>query len=484
MLKKILYFLFVLIPLLSFPKADSLLLQLKIAKDSAHVNTLVRLADEYMFIGKMDEAEKLLKEARQENHDLKCNSCEVFISLKTILYHYKKSEFQIAYEKCESLLPKAIALGDKNKIAECKMYLGMNRGRLGDFKQALDLYQESLPLAEATNNIPLQMRLYSNIAGVYFDQLDYKMAIDYFKKTLEMALKRKDLKIIGQSYNNIGSALHNLHKAAEAKIYYLKAADCNTRSGNKGNLGYNYMNLASCELESGTLEMARLYNKKAMAIFTGFKDPYSIASCLWTEGDIYTKEGNHKKAVATFEEAVRISESTGSPLIMERSYQQIASALEEAGDYKRSVQFYKKYLTVKDSIINDEIREGVTKKQLHFEFDKKHLADSLEAHAKQMILQGEVESNKRAVRQQKIISLISMGGLFIVCLLTFFIYRGFKRNQRANKLIEHQKTVLEVKNKAVTDSIYYARRIQRSLLPTEKYIEKHIEQLQNKKNKS
>jgi hypothetical protein len=44
-------------------------------------------------------------------------------------------------------------------------------------------------------------------------------------------------------------------------------------------------------------------------------------------------------------------------------------------------------------------------------------------------------------------------------------------------ILEKNREITE-KNKNITDSILYARRIQRSLLPPEKYIHKSLERLQ------
>ncbi|MCE3225460.1 MAG: Serine phosphatase RsbU, regulator of sigma subunit [Bacteroidetes bacterium] len=46
--------------------------------------------------------------------------------------------------------------------------------------------------------------------------------------------------------------------------------------------------------------------------------------------------------------------------------------------------------------------------------------------------------------------------------------------------IEHKKEAIEEQNKSITDSINYAKRIQMSLLPTEKYIEKRLNRLKDK----
>ncbi len=50
-------------------------------------------------------------------------------------------------------------------------------------------------------------------------------------------------------------------------------------------------------------------------------------------------------------------------------------------------------------------------------------------------------------------------------------------NKKTNKLLNDRNALIEAKNKDITDSINYAKRIQKSLLPTEKYIGKKLNDL-------
>ncbi len=52
--------------------------------------------------------------------------------------------------------------------------------------------------------------------------------------------------------------------------------------------------------------------------------------------------------------------------------------------------------------------------------------------------------------------------------------------EQARKTITHQKKLIDEKNKDIIDSIVYAKRIQNSLLPTNKYITKSINRLKEK----
>lgn len=69
----------------------------------------------------------------------------------------------------------------------------------------------------------------------------------------------------------------------------------------------------------------------------------------------------------------------------------------------------------------------------------------------------------------------------LTCYLIFITVRMFKNeNLRYSKEINKQKDLIEEKNKNITDSMKYARRIQESLLPSEKYIDKHLKRLNEK----
>ena len=64
-------------------------------------------------------------------------------------------------------------------------------------------------------------------------------------------------------------------------------------------------------------------------------------------------------------------------------------------------------------------------------------------------------------------------------ILAFVVYRGYTHKKKSNEIItaqkqevELQRDLIEEKQKEIIDSINYARRIQKSLLPTEKYIQK------------
>ena len=82
-------------------------------------------------------------------------------------------------------------------------------------------------------------------------------------------------------------------------------------------------------------------------------------------------------------------------------------------------------------------------------------------------------------------------GFVFVLLLALLSLRGFRNKQRVNviiskqkedvelakKIIEGQKLEVELKQKEILDSIYYAKRIQTALITNENYIGKCLNRL-------
>ena len=64
--------------------------------------------------------------------------------------------------------------------------------------------------------------------------------------------------------------------------------------------------------------------------------------------------------------------------------------------------------------------------------------------------------------------------MLIIAVISF---RAFSNKRKANEEIEAHKVLLEEKQKEIIDSITYAKRIQQSHMPTERYIHANLQRL-------
>ncbi|MEW6469484.1 MAG: SpoIIE family protein phosphatase [Bacteroidota bacterium] len=112
-----------------------------------------------------------------------------------------------------------------------------------------------------------------------------------------------------------------------------------------------------------------------------------------------------------------------------------------------------------DSVLSRERSRQIVEMSTKYETEKKEQENKL--------LKSEGE-------RQRVVNIAITSGLVLCAALAFFIFRGYRQKQKANRelgeknvLIEQQKRVVEEKNKDITDSIRYAKRLQSAILKPE-----------------
>ena len=139
---------------------------------------------------------------------------------------------------------------------------------------------------------------------------------------------------------------------------------------------------------------------------------------------------------------------------------------------------------MQDSIVNKETKKAFVKKQFQYEYEKKAATDSIKNSEEQKVKDAQLFAQSASLKQEKVQRYALYGGLLLVISFLGFVFNRFKVTQKQKAIIEAQKIEvdrayesLHEKNKEVMDSIFYARRIQRALITSERYIHKHLNRL-------
>ena len=157
-------------------------------------------------------------------------------------------------------------------------------------------------------------------------------------------------------------------------------------------------------------------------------------------------------------------------------------------NYKGAYENHKLYILYRDSLDNEETRKQTIQSQMNYDFEKKEAIADVE-HKKELENQNVLAEEKS--RKQKVVLSFVLGSLVLVLVFAGFVFRSLRITRKQKHIIElqknlverqkheveQQKNLVEEHQREIIDSITYARRIQRSLLPTEKYIEKNLNRL-------
>ncbi len=388
------------------------------------------------------------------------------------------------YKPALELAEKAKKLGEELKfergISIALDNLGTTNWYLGNYPEALKHHLASLRIKEKLYDRNGIAVCYNNIAIVYLYQENFPEALKQYQAALKIFEERcgegtgnkdkKCLKGIAATLNNIGNTYYYEGKPAVAVNYYLRSLRIREEIGDKQDIAASYNNLAIFYEENGNYEEAvRNYNL-ALKLMEEMGDKDAIAGFYINMGSFFTRIKKYRDADMYLNKALGMAKDIGSLIEMKECYSDLAILDSARGNYKGALNWYKLFITTRDSLVNEEKTKKTVRLEMTHEFEKKENEARLEQEKKDALAAAE----KR--KQRIILGAISGFGLLVLG-FAIFAYRSFVQKKKANVEITRQKHLIEEKQKEVLDSIYYARRIQTALMPREKYISRILAKL-------
>lgn len=295
----------------------------------------------------------------------------------------------------------------------------------GFFKKAIDHQNKALNLSKLTNNSEMEATVLSNIANFYSKKKEYNTELEFNKKSLTLWQKLKDERQIARVLNNIGANYFNLgihHKALE---FYIEAYS--------------------------------LYEK--------YEDKRAMAITLINFAELYLKQNDFNNALLYAKKSLALSKEIGVLHIITDAYQVLSEIYAAIGNTKEELKHYKLYVQTKDSLQNENTIKQTAIMSAIYETEKKEKEIELLNKEKEKQAAVAYEQNKK---KNLIISAV-IAGLLIVIVFSAFLFNRFNVTRK-------QKVIIEEKQKEITDSINFAKRIQTAILPPDNFWKKYLPQ--------
>jgi serine phosphatase RsbU (regulator of sigma subunit) len=190
-------------------------------------------------------------------------------------------------------------------------------------------------------------------------------------------------------------------------------------------------------------------------------------------GSIYLEMKEYNKAIECYNLVKTFAEPAGIKELMRDAYAGLSQCYELKKDNANALLFHKKYAVIKDSLTDELNNQQVRDLEINYETENKN--KEIELLTQRTVNQG-LEADKR--KMMLVVTLASLLGAVILSLVLYNRFRLKKKShqqlEQTNIEINNQKSLIEIKNKEITDSINYAQRIQRVLLTSDKYISKYL----------
>lgn len=330
---------------------------------------------------------------------------------------------------------------------------------LGDYQNCLKYYFKALEIFEEQGNKKLMINPSIGVGNVYKAMGKYKDALIYYRQAMLLSTQVDNKAGLSKSLNNIGYVYEKLQINDTAIDYYLKSLKITEELGDKTEIALSLINIGNFSSKIKIYSKALEYYKQALHINEELGNKDGIAKTLLNIGILYSKNNNAEKAMEYLEKGLRVANSIKNKETMMKGNEELSLAYAKKNDYKNAYTYYRKHSALKDSLLNESNSKNIAEMQTIYETDKKEKDIEL-LKKNQALIDVELKSEKN-VRNGFII------GCLLLLLVILLAYNRYRIKQRANEEIKQ-------KNKEITESISYAKRIQSSFLTSEKYIAQRL----------
>ena len=224
------------------------------------------------------------------------------------------------------------------------------------YDSALEYYYSALKICKENNFKINQASLFGNIGEIYFLENKYGDALEYYTKSYDILVEEKDMVILGEIENKLG------------KVYYING---------------NYSK-AKEYLFSALRRLENLNNK-----FYAIDVLVNIAKLQW--------EKDTKKTFYYLEKAIKYAEKINAKKKLSEVCKTVAEYYENTGNYRVSLEYFKKYCRVNEEIMTSNI--GKKLEILMIELD--HLKENSKFEEIKKLLEMEIVNQRNELEKIK-----------------------------------------------------------------------------------
>lgn len=423
------------------------------------------------------------------------NDTMKILHLVEVGWQYKDADLSLAMKYTDTAYRLSIETGYlKGKAAALNNYGNIWENK-SDYDKAMSYYRQSLQVYTELGNSEGKASTMHNIAVIYYYKGEYDLSVSYNLEALRINERLGRKNKIGDGYTNVGNTYLAKGDLPKAENYYNKALEVYQEISSEGGIALSYANLSVIAIHHIQYERSIEYCKKAEPIFTKLGDLQLASHCHNITGianlelgrfdkakeaftmalelkeklgdragsaavymnisDVLSREKKFNEAIEYAEKALRIDLEIDSRPEIGKGYKQLADIYERMSNHAKAYEYFKLYSAIKDTMVNEQNTKAIAEMEVRYGAERK---------------QQEIELLTREKEKKQVVIYAVSGGMAMTMILAFMVFSSYRQKRKANRLLESQNILIQSKNKDITDSINYARRIQEAMLPSSKRI--------------
>jgi serine phosphatase RsbU (regulator of sigma subunit) len=333
-----------------------------------------------------------------------------------------------------------------------------------DYEAGLKYLGEAMQVFMALKDDEGQAATCYNYGVIFIRFGDFNKSLDFHNQSLAAREKLGDKMGIANSLFQIAFIHHQFKEYDEAiKLVTRSLAIYRELKDNTG-IAAQLMIMGMCYSDMGENEKALDYLNESIELRKSISDQRGYGSALYVTGNHYLKNGDYKKAEKNLAEGLRVAAFERDKVAQIRLYHSLAKLHLQLNEFNQT----RELLSIAISVANEnkinallpdlfEVMSLVAEKEGKFEeaflnYKKHH-------EYKTLVFNTEASSRMKHASILKKMEAASMEA---------------EINRLKNVELKKAYEEIELKNKEITDSITYAKRLQDAILPPEKLVKSYL----------
>ncbi len=334
---------------------------------------------------------------------------------------------------------------------------------LGDFPKSLKQYLQSIQTFQTFDSLASIANLYLNVGAVYSKVNEQRLSVDFYFRALKTYTQLEDELGVANVYNNLGTYYREKYDFDSAVVCYDSSLSINARLGNIKAIAAIHNNKGIVFDMKGDPLTAILNFRKSLALNKKAGQTAAVGDSYLQLGSYFNSNWEYDSALYYLHRARIVGEELRSLDLLNDVYFQLYQTYKSQMKDSKALASYERHISIKEKISNDESVKQFAQLEMQFTFDQKQ------------------KLQEYKMERQRILIYSSLLGLFFALGVAGLIYRNYRLKQRDNQLlalknsqIMKHRDEITVQKQEITDSIYYASRIQRAVLPQNDMRLKHL----------
>lgn len=339
-------------------------------------------------------------------------------------WELRRSEINESYTLASEAHQRSTRNNDEQGLADSCRTLGYCYWQFADYALALEYSLDALKRYEQLNDKKGQADTVSSLGAVYAFMGDDKKRLEYNLHSLKLRQEIGDTEGESITLNNIGDTYMKLGDYDKALEYFYRCLHMPEASDH--NKAIVLLNIGELKFlsEEYSESIKFLLESASLSTTHGFTRFLIAADMLI--GQVYTASGDFTNAESFLNKALTSAEKVRNKEYLYDIYKALAYLEEKRNNYKEAYAFFRKYHSLRSEVMSESLSEKIKNIQLHHR----------------------IVSARKEVELEKV--------------------KNEELNEAYRRIEGHRNEILE-KNKQITDSITYARRIQDAILPKENH---------------